>query len=45
MSKIELSTFETNKVEYAEGSRELQVFKFITCGDLSPFDNQKQSLQ
>lgn len=38
MDKIELSTFESNKVTYENGSKELKVFKFITCGDLSGFD-------
>lgn len=45
MSKIELSTFESSKVEYPVGSRELQVFKFITCGDLSGFDNSNTTLE
>ena len=38
MEKIELSTFGTqHEQHYPEGSKELEVFKFVTCGDLSGF--------
>lgn len=43
MEKIELSTFGTqHEQHYPEGSKELEVFKFVTCGDLSGFDSQRK---
>lgn len=38
MDKIELSTFESGRIQYEAGSKQEKVFKFVTCGDLSGFD-------
>lgn len=44
MDMLELSTFDSNKIRFEDGSKEEKVFKFVTCGDLSPFDAKKESL-
>lgn len=45
MDKIELSTFESGRVQYETGSKEEKVFKFVTCGDLSGFDLVQPKVQ
>lgn len=39
MDELQLTTF--GKICYEKGTKEDKVFKFITCGDLSGFDDKQ----